>query len=125
MDTNRGIWGMVPQRILKIRYLRLAKNTFAIQHFLQLFYGLYIYTRLYYEKKLENCKSNNRATWKLLNEIICKKKAKVIQTSAFKADNLEISDPEEIANRFCNYFTNIGPNLAENTTFHSLAYGLP
>ena len=25
---------------------------------------------------------------------------------------MEISDPEEIANRFCNYFTNIGPNLA-------------
>jgi hypothetical protein len=25
---------MVPQRILKIRYLRLAKNTFAIQHLL-------------------------------------------------------------------------------------------
>ena len=47
----------------------------------------------------------------ILNEIICKKKAKVIQTSAFKADNLEISDPEEIANRFCDYFTNIGPNL--------------
>ena len=75
-------------------------------------HSLRISKRLYYEKKLENCKSNNRATWKLLNEIICKKKAKVIQTSAFKADNLEISDPEEIANRFCNYFTNIGPNLA-------------
>ena len=75
-------------------------------------HSLRISKRLYYEKKLENCKSNNRATWKLLNEIICKKKAKVIQTSAFKADNLEIFDPEEIANRFCNYFTNIGPNLA-------------
>ena len=33
--------------------------------------------------------------------------------SSFKVDNFEISDPIEIANRFCNYFSNIGPNLAK------------
>ncbi len=85
-------------------------------------HSLRISKRLYYEKKLENSKSNNRATWKLLNEIICKKKANVIQTSAFKADNLEIPDPEEIANRFCNYFTNIGPNLARKIQLSTVSH---
>ena len=32
-------------------------------------HSLRISKRLYYEKKLENCKSNNRATWKLLLSI--------------------------------------------------------
>ena len=30
----------------------------------------------------------------------------------FRADSREISNPKEIANFFCKYFTNIGPNLA-------------
>ena len=32
--------------------------------------------------------------------------------SIFRADSREISNPKEIANLFCKYFTNIGPNLA-------------
>ena len=31
----------------------------------------------------------------------------------FKVDDQDISDPMEIANRFCYYFSNIGPNLAK------------
>ena len=30
----------------------------------------------------------------------------------FRSDNLEISDPVEVANRFSSYFSSIGPNLA-------------
>ena len=29
-------------------------------------------------------------------------------------DSHDISDPKEIANLFCKYFTNVGPNLASN-----------
>jgi len=54
--------------------------------------------RLYYEKKLVDAKSNTHATWKILNEILNRKKAKY---------------PVEIANRFCNCFSSIGPNLAK------------
>ena len=32
--------------------------------------------------------------------------------SIFRADSREISNPKDIANFFCKYFTNIGPNLA-------------
>ena len=33
--------------------------------------------------------------------------------SSFIIDNKEITDPVEIANHFCEFFTNIGPNLAK------------
>ena len=31
----------------------------------------------------------------------------------FKVDNQEITDPVDIANRFCSYFSSVGPNLAK------------
>ena len=39
-------------------------------------------------------------------------KESVVCHLLFKADSREISNPKEIANFFCKYFTNIGPNLA-------------
>jgi hypothetical protein len=45
-----------------------------------------------------------------------------MQTSVFKADGLEISDPTEIANRFCEYFTNIGINLAKRIQRSSVSH---
>ena len=33
--------------------------------------------------------------------------------STFRVTDREISDPVEIANGFCDYFTNLGPSLAE------------
>lgn len=66
---------------------------------------------LYYSKKLECVKLNTKATWWVLNEIINKKKSKTKFASSFKA-----SDSREIANRFCNYFTNISPNLAKKNS---------
>ena len=68
--------------------------------------------RLYYEKQIEKLKSNVKATWKVLNEILNRNKGKRGLPSIFRADSREISNPKEIANFFCKYFTNIGPNLA-------------
>jgi hypothetical protein len=57
---------------------------------------------LHYTKKLERVKSDTKATWRVLNEVINKKKSKTKFPSSFKVDdNTEISDPVEIANRFC------------------------
>ena len=68
--------------------------------------------RLYYEKKLQDVKSNTHATWKILNEVVNRKKSKPQVNTVFRSDNLEISDPIEVANRFSSYFSSIGPNLA-------------
>ena len=79
----------------------------------KLTHSLRIAKSLYYTKRLENEKSNIKSTWKTLNEVINKKRSKLKFLSSFKVDNFEISDPIEIANRFCNYFSNIGPHLAK------------
>ena len=78
----------------------------------KLTHSLRVAKRLYYEKQIEKLKSNVKATWKVLNEILNRNKGKRGLPSVFRADSHEISDPKEIANFFCKYFTNIGPNLA-------------
>ena len=76
-------------------------------------HSLRIAKRIYYEKKIDASKSNAKATWRVLNEIIKTKKKAFKINSIFKVDNQEITDPVDIANRFCNYFSSIGPNLAK------------
>ena len=68
--------------------------------------------RTYYDSKLEDAKNDLRTTWKLLNEVINKRKNNLSLPSSFKSDGKTITDPMDIADRFCKYFTNIGPNLA-------------
>ena len=58
------------------------------------------------------CIPNTRATWKVLNGILNRSKRNSNRCSTFKADDREITDPVEIANKFCSYFSSIGPNLA-------------
>ena len=43
-----------------------------------------------------------------------KKKIKCKLPSIFKSNEEEIFNPTHIANRFCKYFTNIGPNLTKS-----------
>ena len=62
--------------------------------------------RCYYEKKLEQSKSNMKSTWNILNEVLNRKKRIDKLPSAFTIDNKDISNPMEIATRFCDYFRN-------------------
>ena len=70
----------------------------------KLIHLLWIAKRKIYENQLK-CAKN---TWKILNEVINWKK----EPSDFFVNNRNISNPREIANHFCEYFTNIGPNLS-------------
>ena len=63
--------------------------------------------RIYYAKKLEECKSNMRSTWIVLNEVFNNKKSKSNLQTTFNVDDKEISDPTQIADNFCVNFTNI------------------
>ena len=68
--------------------------------------------RTYYDDKFEQSKNDLKATWKLINEVINKNNNKRPLPSSFKSNGRIISDPVQIANDFCNYFTNVGPTLA-------------
>lgn len=86
---------------------------------------LRIAKRDYYDKKLTEYKSNVKNTWRILNEIINRRQCNLTCPSTFRVADREISDPVEIANGFCDYFTNLGPSLAgkipaSNKPFSSL-----
>ena len=80
--------------------------------------------RTYYNERFENARNDIKQTWKLINEVINNKKKNTSFPLSFKSDGKTITDPLEIANRFCKYFTNIGPNLSSkipptNSSFRS------
>lgn len=65
----------------------------------------------YYKRKLEEQKSDPKKLWQTLKEIVRKTKNREELPSHFEANNLTITKPEEIANQFNDFFSNIGPNL--------------
>ena len=75
---------------------------------------------LYYEGKLKSLKRNAKGTWKILNQIINRNHRSNKLPSTFTNNNLEISDPNLIANQFCKYFTNLGPTLAKKKIRRSI-----
>ena len=74
-------------------------------------HSIRIAKRLYYEQQLDRNKSNCKKTWNILNEIINKRNQTRRLPSTFVTDNQECSDPLLIADQFCKYFSNFGPNL--------------
>jgi len=68
--------------------------------------------REYYERKFESVKYNMRKTWKTINSVIGRNKKNNIQAQFTSAHGHNISNPQEIADEFNNFFVNVGPNLA-------------
>ena len=65
----------------------------------------------YYKNLIKQHNNNYIGLWKTLGNIICKKK-KETNINKLKINNQTINDPIQIANTMNNYFTNIGPELA-------------
>jgi len=79
---------------------------------------LKIAKRLYYERKIEESKNDIKQTWKYLTKIINKRRSNSDSNCIFNHNNKD--DPIEIANRFCHYFSNIGPNLEKQISSTTL-----
>ena len=118
MDNYKGI--LISVRKKNLLYKRfLAKPTSYRENLYKCYnnkltHFLRVAKCLYYNKKLYEYKANAKSTWKLLNDLINKKKSKCKSPSFFKANEEEIFNPTHIANRFCEYFTNIRPDLAKS-----------
>ena len=63
-------------------------------------------------------------TWKTLNEVINKRKTRSKMPSLFIYKDKQITDPLETANRFCEYFTNVGPSLANKLPDSGISHDL-
>ena len=68
----------------------------------------------YFDKLLEEHKNNTKGTWKILNNIIGKKKKMNNYPDTFKHNNKIFKSKQEISNGFNDFFVNIGPDLANN-----------
>ena len=67
--------------------------------------------RLYFENQIEINKTNIKQTWRILNNAIGQNKKKKQLTYPLVDENGE-SMTEKVA-KFCKYYTNIGPSLAD------------
>ena len=67
----------------------------------------------YYKSKFQESQGNIRQTWKLINEITNENKPSSELPDNFMKDDNIITDSNEIANNFNDYFVNVGPKLAD------------
>jgi hypothetical protein len=72
----------------------------------------------YYKKKFDENKFDNRKTWDTIREVINKPNSKSQLPSYFIHNNDCLTDPYEIADKFNDFFVNIGPNLADVIETH-------
>ena len=63
--------------------------------------------------KLVSVQSDIRKTWSIIRQVLTKKLGPH-QSYTMKDSNGTYTDPVQIANKFNNFFTNIGPSLATN-----------
>ena len=71
--------------------------------------------KIYYAEQFIKHKQNPKMMWKTLNELLNKptKNTKLSKTFVESNSLKLIEDPHKIANKFNDYFINIGPNLAK------------
>ncbi len=85
-------------------------------------HSLRIAKRIYYNKQFDSYKTNTRRTWKILSEVINKKKRTNKLSSIFICNDNEISSSTEIASHFCDYFSSIGVNLEREIPSSTISY---
>ena len=65
----------------------------------------------YLATKFEQANGNLKETWKIIKDVINKKQTDSLITDSFKFENKIITSPEDISNKFNDFFVTIGPNL--------------
>ena len=77
----------------------------------------------YYHEKLKKFRLDSRKTWATINDILWRKKSKNEFPSCFKDKGNNITVKQEIADRFNEFFTNIGPELSKKIPSpHNLSF---
>ena len=70
--------------------------------------------KIYYAREFAKYKGDIRKTWDTLKDILNKKKRKSKFPAYFLCNNKHVSGAQNIANKFNEYFTNIGRDLASS-----------
>ena len=69
--------------------------------------------QMQYNKTFSECKADLKATWQLIREVTCSKKVQRDKLPEyFRYQGNILTSPQEIANNFNQYFSEVGPSLA-------------
>ena len=121
--TNKIVWltnGLKKSIQIKNKlYIRCKKS--KLPHDLQLYKDykrklqqiMRITERNYYHNLLQENQSNLKKTWKVLKDIIGRKKSNLFPKK-FLVGHREVTDKKQIASGFNNYFTHVGTELQRN-----------
>ena len=93
-----------------------SKNELAYKKYRnKLNHVIRISKKQYYEEQLIKYKQNTKMLWQTLNELLnnSRKTTKISKVFVETNSTNVLDDPHEIANKFNEYFTNVGPNLAK------------
>ena len=121
--TNWITFGIL--RSIKFRdnmYRRLRQTPLNTIEYQNLKFNLLSYNKIlkkvireaklkFYQSKFEKYKSNSKETWQTINEIINKKDTKTLPDFMI-IENEKVTDKSVIANKFNDYFNNIGHQMA-------------
>ena len=66
----------------------------------------------FYHSQFDKSKNNLSKTWSAINNLLNRNNTKSSLPDYIIDNNNTITDPLDIANRFNDFFTNVGPNLA-------------
>ena len=99
-----------------LSHLTKAKEMKYKQYKNKLNHVIKIAKKNYYEEQLMKYKNDSKSLWQTLNEIINKHKNHKKFPNMFNGSlpGEKISDPHKIADKFNEYFINVGPGLAKN-----------
>ena len=61
-------------------------------------------------------RGNIKETWAILNTVLCKQRQSVNYPTHLMQNDVHISSKQNMANEFNTFFTNVGPNLANDIT---------
>ena len=99
---------------IKYKRSKLSQDLHVYKDYKRKLQQLLRYTeRNYFHNLLQENKSNLKKTWKVLKDIIGKKKSKHLP-NRFLVGNGEVTNKKQIATGFNNYFTNVGKELQKN-----------
>ena len=70
--------------------------------------------KIYWENSFKDSERDMKATWQKINKVLNRSKNTPKSPESFKHENTHYTNPLTISNGFNNFFTNIGPHLAQN-----------
>ena len=70
----------------------------------------------FFARELDEAGKNSKAAWKVLHDFVGKPGREEITCKTFIHDDKTITEDADIADAFCDFYTEIGPKLARNVS---------